>query len=192
MHYAFAGNIASGKSACAQLLSERLDLPLVQERVTDHPFLARFYSDPKQWAFHLQMFNIGDRSQAILASHRRGDFVVDRSFEEDVVYVQSARSNGVVTAEEFGIYQRLFEVALLVVPPPKMMFYLRADDVSILVERIRDRSREVESGINSEYLLDLQAKYDTWFDLYPEPKHLIDVSHGSPAAHADVVMNLLR
>ncbi len=53
---AVAGNIGVGKSTLVRLLSQRLGWKAFYEPVTENPYLADFYTDMRQWAFHSQIF----------------------------------------------------------------------------------------------------------------------------------------
>jgi deoxyadenosine/deoxycytidine kinase len=50
-------------------------------------------------------------------------------------------------------------------PAPSLLVYLRAT-VPTLMERIRRRSRNIETGITSEYLSLLGSFYDEWMDRF--------------------------
>ncbi|MFW8744723.1 deoxynucleoside kinase [Mesorhizobium japonicum] len=172
VYYSFAGNIGVGKTTLATKLATRLNLPVVAEAVDANPFLAHFYQDPATWAFRLQMFNIASRAHSILGASQAGGFVLDRSFEEDGVYVDAALELGFVSNDEHAVY--------FVLPPPDVLFYLRTDDVELLRARIRSRGRSVEAGIEASYLRDLQNRYDDWFARYDGEKVLIDVTADQP------------
>ncbi len=59
MHYHFVtieGNIGAGKTTLAHLLSKHYDARLVLEQFADNPFLEKFYENPRQNAFPLELF----------------------------------------------------------------------------------------------------------------------------------------
>ena len=45
------GNIGSGKTTLARLLSEEMDARLILEEFEENPFLAGFYEDPVRYSF---------------------------------------------------------------------------------------------------------------------------------------------
>ena len=55
------GNIGAGKTTLALLLSKRLNARLVLEEFADNPFLSKFYKDPSQYAFPLELFFMAER-----------------------------------------------------------------------------------------------------------------------------------
>ena len=61
-HYiAIEGNIGAGKTTLAHLLAKRFNARLILEQFADNPFLAKFYENPKQYAFPLELFFMAER-----------------------------------------------------------------------------------------------------------------------------------
>ena len=68
MHYnyiAIEGNIGSGKTSLAQLIARDYEAKLVLERFEDNSFLPKFYQNPDQYAFPLEMSFLADRYQQL-------------------------------------------------------------------------------------------------------------------------------
>lgn len=191
-YVALAGNIGSGKSTLAARLASGLCIPLIGEPVEDNPFLERFYEDPRAWAFHLQMFNLGNRAASILTAAEGGNFVLDRSFEEDIVFVQEASAAGFDSSEELAIYESLYEVIRLGLPAPNLLVYLDAPDVRILLERIVARDRGFESGVSLEYLERLNQRYRLWFEQYSGEKLRLSVEGLDLGQLESAVLSRLR
>ncbi|MGE5124435.1 MAG: deoxynucleoside kinase, partial [Acidobacteriaceae bacterium] len=86
-----AGNIGVGKTSLAERLSERLGWRCAFESVADNPYLADFYSDMRQWAFHLQIFFLGHRAQQYLKLANDPQSVVfDRTiYEDEVIFARA-------------------------------------------------------------------------------------------------------
>ena len=55
------GNIGAGKTTLAHLLSRHFNARLILEQFADNPFLAKFYENPKQNAFPLELFFMAER-----------------------------------------------------------------------------------------------------------------------------------
>ena len=55
------GNIGAGKTTLANLLSTKLNARLVLEEFADNPFLAKFYENPVQYAFSVELFFMAER-----------------------------------------------------------------------------------------------------------------------------------
>jgi deoxyadenosine/deoxycytidine kinase len=166
-----AGNIGAGKTSLTQRLGERLGWHQAFESVADNPYLSDFYSDMGSWAFHLQVFFLGHRAEQHLALARQAQSaVIDRSIYEDAeIFTRASLELGNMTQRDFDTYQRLYQLVLAGLPAPDLLLVLKAP-VPVLLERIRQRGREMEMGITAEYLELLDHFYDSWlegFDLCP-------------------------
>jgi deoxyadenosine/deoxycytidine kinase len=76
---------------------------------------------------------------------------------------------GDVSERDYLAYRRLFDLVVNSTPRPNLLIYLKAP-VNVLMERIRRRSRNMETGITPEYLTLLDSFYTEWlnaFDLCP-------------------------
>ena len=58
---AIEGNIGAGKTTLSQLLSQHYNAKLVLEEFAENPFLTKFYENPKQYAFPLELFFLAER-----------------------------------------------------------------------------------------------------------------------------------
>ena len=70
MNYHFItieGNIGAGKTTLAHLLSKHYNARLILEEFADNPFLPRFYENPKQYAFPLELFFMAERFKQLNA-----------------------------------------------------------------------------------------------------------------------------
>jgi deoxyadenosine/deoxycytidine kinase len=166
-----AGNIGVGKTSLAERLSERLGLRCAFESVADNPYLADFYTDMHQWAFHLQIFFLGHRAQQYLKMASDPQSVIfDRTiFEDEVIFARALYHMGNVTERDYLSYRRVFDLITSQLPPPDLLIYLKAP-VSVLMDRIHSRARSIETGITTEYLSLLESFYEDWlkaFDVCP-------------------------
>jgi hypothetical protein len=79
-----AGNIGAGKTSLTERLGGRLGWRTAFESVADNPYMADFYSDMRQWSFHLQVFFLGHRARQHLELARCPESAIaDRSIYED-------------------------------------------------------------------------------------------------------------
>ncbi len=60
-YIAIEGNIGVGKTTLSQLLSKHYNAKLVLEEFAENPFLTKFYENPKQYAFPLELFFLAER-----------------------------------------------------------------------------------------------------------------------------------
>lgn len=166
-----AGNIGAGKTSITEKLGERLGWKTGFESVTDNPYLSEFYGNMKDWSFHLQIFFLGHRAQQhILAANKNGSAILDRSIYEDFyIFARALRQLGNMTERDYEAYRTVFDLVTKGLPAPDLLIYLKAP-VSVLMERINQRGREMESGITADYLELLNSFYEEWlrtFDLCP-------------------------
>jgi len=166
-----AGNIAAGKTSLAERLGERLGWRTAFESVADNPFLPDFYADMARWAFHLQVFFLGHRAdQHLELTNDAQSAIADRSIYEDAyIFARALHHLGDLSERDYLAYRRVFDLITASLPAPNLLIYLQAP-VPVLVERIRLRGREMESGITADYLSLLESFYDDWintFDVCP-------------------------
>lgn len=166
-----AGNIGAGKTSITERVGARLGWHTAFESVGDNPYLAEFYADMRQWAFHLQIFFLGHRAQQHLAlAGSAKSAIVDRSIYEDAyIFARALHHLGNINERDYQSYRALFDLVVAGLPRPDLLLYLRAP-ASLLIERIRRRGRAIENGISEEYLTLLESFYDDWmrtFDLCP-------------------------
>jgi deoxyadenosine/deoxycytidine kinase len=166
-----AGNIGTGKTSLTERIGARLGWETSFESVADNPYLPDFYADMKQWSFHLQIFFLGHRAQQhqALANSPRSA-IADRSIYEDAhIFARSLHQMGNLSERDYLAYRRLYDLVVAGLPRPDLLLYLKAP-VPVLLERIDNRGRDIESGISAEYLALLESYYDDWmqaFDLCP-------------------------
>ena len=55
------GNIGAGKTTLAHLLSKHYNARLILEEFADNPFLPKFYENPQQYAFPVELFFMAER-----------------------------------------------------------------------------------------------------------------------------------
>ena len=72
--------------------------------------------------------------------------------------------------EKWGFNIKPFENLFDKIEKPDIIIFLRAD-IDVLLERIKGRSRDMESSIPKEYLESLQEKYDKSFIPIIEKKY---------------------
>jgi deoxyadenosine/deoxycytidine kinase len=166
-----AGNIGAGKTSLTERIGSRLGWWTGYESVADNPYLSDFYADMRAWAFHLQIFFLGHRADQYLeAANDPRSAILDRSIYEDFhIFARALHHMGNVAERDYLAYKRLFELVIDRLPRPGLLIYLKAP-VEVLMERIRRRARNMETGISSEYLSLLDTFYDEWlgaFDLCP-------------------------
>jgi deoxyadenosine/deoxycytidine kinase len=166
-----AGNIGAGKTSLTERLGARLGWQTAFESVADNPYLPDFYANMRAWSFHLQVFFLGHRADQYLELAKLPQSaILDRSIYEDAyIFARALHHMGNIDERDYLAYRRVFALVVDHLPPPDLLIYLKAP-VPVLVERIRRRGREIESGISAEYLALLDSFYEEWmqtFDVCP-------------------------
>jgi len=162
-----AGNIGVGKTSLAERLGGRLGWRTAFESVADNPYLPDFYTDMARWAFHLQVFFLGHRAEQHLElTNDAQSAIADRSIYEDAfIFARALHHLGNLSERDYLAYRRVFDLVTASLPAPDLLIYIKAP-VPVLMERIRSRGREMESGITTDYLSLLESFYDDWMDTF--------------------------
>jgi deoxyadenosine/deoxycytidine kinase len=174
MHIAIAGNIGSGKTTLAGLLSKHYHWEAHYEDVDDNPYLNDFYDDMQRWSFNLQLFFLNSRLSQILNIRKSGKTVIqDRTIYEDAfIFAPNLHSMGLMSTRDFDNYFTLFNLMTSLIQPPDLLIYLRST-VPTLVHQIQKRGREYENSIRLDYLKRLNERYEAWIGSYNLGKVLI-------------------
>jgi deoxyadenosine/deoxycytidine kinase len=192
-----AGNIGAGKTSLTERIADRLKWQSAFESVTDNPYLADFYGDMRSWSFHLQVFFLGHRAEQYLDIARSPQSaILDRSIYEDAhIFARALHHMGNLNERDYLSYRRVFDLVVGGLPAPDLLIYLRAP-VSVLVERIRRRGRDIETGITPEYLSLLESFYDDWlqtFDICPVLTiRTDDLDFVHQSQHMDIVVGRIQ
>jgi len=152
------GNIGAGKTTLAHLLSKHFNARLILEEFADNPFLPKFYENPGQYAFPLELFFMAERYKQLKDLLQTKDMfqnitISDYLFTKCLLF---AKVN--LPEEEFRLYQKLFEIINPQIVQPDILIYLHTP-VKKLQENIKKRNREYEQSIQNDYLFTLQETY---------------------------------
>jgi deoxyadenosine/deoxycytidine kinase len=188
------GNIGAGKTTLARLLSEYYKSRLILEEFADNPFLGKFYENPKQYAFPVELFFMAERYKQLKdLLHTKDLFqaltISDYLFTKCLLF---AKVN--LPADEFRLYQSLFDIIHQQLVHPDLLIYLHAP-VQKLQENIRKRNRSYEQQIPDDYLFNLQETYTHYIKQHNIKTLFIDTTHadflGNPE-HLQAVIDALN
>ena len=192
-----AGNIGAGKTSLTERLGARLGWSTAFESVADNPYLPDFYADMRQWSFKLQVFFLGHRAEQYLnLAVSPQSAILDRSIYEDAfIFCRALHHLGNLDERDYLSYQRVFKLVVNTLPSPDLLIYLKCP-VTVLMERIRRRARNIETGISSDYLELLDTFYDEWlatFDICPVLTiRTDDLDFVNRAQHLDIVVRIIQ
>lgn len=197
MNYHFItieGNIGAGKTTLAHLLSKHFNARLILEQFADNPFLPKFYENPKQFAFPLELFFMAERFKQLKELLQQKDLfqsvtISDYLFTKCLLFAKVTLSE-----DEFRLYQRLFEIMYQQLLQPDIVIYLHSP-VSKLQQNIRKRNRSYEQNIPDEYLFNIQQTYTHYIRQHNIKTLFIDASNADflgNEKHLKVVLDALE
>lgn len=196
MNYHFItieGNIGAGKTTLAHLLAKKLNARLILEEFADNPFLPKFYENPKQYAFPLELFFMAERFKQLKDMIHTKDLfqsvtVSDYLFTKCLLF---AKVN--LPEEEFRLYQKLFDIIHQQLVFPDILIYLHSP-VAKLQTNIKKRNRSYEQQIPDEYLFNIQETYTSYIKQHNIKTLFVDVSNADflgNEKHMQVILDAL-
>ena len=154
-----AGLIGAGKSTLATALGRHMGLDVYYEPVEDNEYLADFYRETARYSFATQIYLLNRRFQQHQEIIWRGrPAIQDRTIYEDAIFAKMLSQTGLMDPRDYRTYLALFKHMSNFMCKPSAIIYLDVKPERSM-ERIRERSRGVESGISLAYL---QALYDEY------------------------------
>ena len=170
-HIVIEGPIGVGKTSLARRLALHLGSNLLLERPDQNPFLPRFYQDMPRHALPTQLFFLFQRINQLRELAQPDLFnrvtVSDFLFDKDPLFARLTLS-----AEEWHLYQQIFDTLRPQAPRPDLVVYLQARPET-LYERVRRRGVDYERPISEEYLALLADSYSRFFYHYSDSPILI-------------------
>jgi len=190
---AIEGNIGAGKTTLTHLLAQHYNAKTVLEEFAENPFLTKFYENPKQYAFPLELFFLAERFKQQQDLIKNGDLfqqviVSDYMFTKCLLF---AKAN--LPEEEFRLYQKMFEVFYQQLTPPDILIYLHSP-VNRLQNNIKKRNRKFEQAIPDEYLFKIQETYTSYIKQHNIRTIFVDASNADflyNEAHLKVILDAL-
>jgi deoxyadenosine/deoxycytidine kinase len=163
-HIAIEGVIGAGKTTLAGRLAQRLGGETVLEAVEENPFLKLFYRDRGRYAFQTQIFFLLSRHAQQVELKQRDLFrelvICDYLFQKDRIF-----ANLTLSDHELGLYNHVARLLEREVAVPDRVVYLQHSAES-LIERIRNRGRPFERGVDLHYVRELNEAYNHFFFHY--------------------------
>jgi deoxyadenosine/deoxycytidine kinase len=197
MNYNFItieGNIGAGKTTLANLLSEKLNARLILEEFAENPFLPKFYQNPEQHAFPLELFFLAERYKQLKDLLATRDIfhkltISDYLFTKCLLF---AKVN--LQSEEFRLFQKLFDIINPQIIQPDLLIYLHSP-VSKLQQNIKKRNRSFEQGISDDYLFSIQENYTQYIKQHNIKTVFVDVTRAdfiNNESHLKAILDILE
>ena len=165
------GVIGAGKTSLAKKIKERLDAKLIVEQFDTNPFLEKFYSDRKRYAFQTQMFFLVNRfkqQEQLNQEELFTDYIVsDYLFEKDRIF---AYLN--LNSEELKLYESIYPLLARTLRKPDLVIFLQSG-TDRLMYNIKKRNRKIERAISRNYIGELSEAYNHFFFRYNSTPLLI-------------------
>ena len=187
------GNIGAGKTTLAHMLSKHYNARLILEEFADNPFLPKFYENPKQFAFPLELFFMAERYKQLKDLLHTQDLfnsitISDYLFTKCLLF---AKVN--LPADEFKLYQNLFDIIHQQLIQPELLIYLHSP-VARLQQNIRKRNRSYEQQIADDYLFNIQETYTQYIKQHNVKTLFVDASNADflgNKSHLQVIIDAL-
>lgn len=169
---AIEGPIGAGKSSLARAISEKFRFHLLEEIVSENPFLHDFYHDMNQYAFQTEMFFLVNRFNQLKEIddhylHKNISVVSDYHMFKSLLFARRT-----LDPYYYNKFEQIFHILNDDLPEPNILIYLFAE-VNTLLQRRKKRGRDFEQDIAPEYLQQLCLDYERYIDtLNKENPHL--------------------
>jgi len=151
------GNIGAGKTTLANALGKKYNAKVILEKFEDNPFLAKFYEDPEQYSFLVEVNFLISRYEQVkefLQPALFYDFSVS-DFYLNKTMIFSANN---LTSHQFLLFRKIYNIIYGKLPLPTLYIYLRRP-VEVLLKTIIKRGREYEKNITKDYLVGIEKSY---------------------------------
>jgi deoxyguanosine kinase len=170
-YIAIEGVIGAGKTTLAKKIRDKLNAELILEQFEANPFLEKFYSDRKRYAFQTQMFFLINRykqQEQLSQGNLFTDFTVcDYIFDKDRIFAYLNLSG-----EELKLYESIFPLLSRSLRKPDLVVFLQSGN-DRLMYNIKKRGRKIERGLTRSYIEELSEAYNHFFFLYNETPLMI-------------------
>jgi deoxyguanosine kinase len=171
------GNIGTGKTTLAEMISRDYNAQLVVENFAGNPFLKKFYANPANYAFTLEMSFMAERYSQLMNELQNRDLfkdfaVSDYYFMKSLIFASVTLSN-----EEYALYRKFFNLIYYKFPRPDLYVFLYKETPN-LQKLIKKRGREFEQEIEDCYLDKITKAYFKYFKQQSEfPVVIVDTNN---------------
>ncbi len=165
------GPIGVGKTTLVRRLAEVVGSSPVLEEPEKNPFLERFYQARDRYALATQLQFLFQRVEQLnrleISESAEQIRIQDFMVQKDPLFAQITLDD-----DEYRLYQKIYQQQIQAVPAADLVIYLQAP-LPVLMERIEQRGRIFEFGIDKNYLQQLVEAYSRYFLTYAESPLLV-------------------
>ena len=154
------GNIGVGKTTLVNAIGNRYNAKIILERFEDNPFLEKFYENPEQYAFMVEVNFLISRYEQVkefLQPSLFHDFSIS-DFYLNKTIIFSANN---LSSHQYNLFFKIYKIIYGKLPLPSIYIYLKRP-VEELLENIKKRSRPYEKHITAEYLQGIEQAYNDY------------------------------
>ena len=177
------GVLGVGKSTLVKRLAKEYNFKsIVEPALGENPYLEDFYKNPKAYAFAMQFYLLGNRftkhmdaSKDILLSGKH--YITDLGYSFDTSYAIVNHQLGNISDRDMETYHKVMDYVLREGMPSRLNIYLKVP-IPLVLERIKERARGCETGVEASYLEALEEQH------FIRMEH-IKILHGTPYIEVD-------
>ncbi len=168
-YIAIEGNIGVGKTTLAKFLAKHFNGSLLLEEFAENKFLKLFYQT-KDYAFHSEMQFLLDRSLQMNTFFDQNHTIVFSDFHIEKSLVFSKMN---LSKSNYSIVENIHQSLFINFPTPDVLIFLDSS-IENISKNIKDRNRDFEKDLGTEYLENLIENYNFWLDKLNVPVIKID------------------
>lgn len=159
------GVIGVGKTSLCEMLSQLFVARLILEEVDGNPFLQKFYSDRRSYAFQAQLWFLLSRHRQLSEAVAQPDMfhrvtISDYMFAKNGIFAEMN-----LRGEELALYGQVEGMLGSGLAQPDLVVYLQAS-ADTLLRRIEKRARPFERQMDAQYIDELNKAYNNFFFNY--------------------------
>lgn len=159
------GPIGIGKTSLAKKVSAHFDFHLLNEIVEENPFLGKFYEDINEWSFQTEMFFLCNRFKQLEDLEKNyikenKPVVADYHVLKNMIFAKRT-----LPEDKIDKYEQIYQILTEDTPKPNMIIYIHAS-LDTIMKRIKQRARNVEKNIQSEYINQLAIDYEHYMNAF--------------------------
>src|ERR1700748_3606357 len=118
------GNIGAGKTTLAHMLARHYNARLILEQFAANPFLPKFYENPAQYAFPLELFFMAERYKQMKELVHTSDLFQTLTISDYLFTKCLLCAKVSLPEQEFRLYQKLFDIIDSQIVQPDLLIYL--------------------------------------------------------------------